>query len=154
MQEEFLNSLDGILYDIKRRNPSFDEIDGLKKLILEILRKYKPKAIIIAGSLAEGKWIRGMSDIDILVITDAVRGEKLTMRSFITSINEVDAQVSMFTEEEVLMGMDNLNFFFISAIYYGIPVYGSECYQRLKMHLEKMISERKIKRTEYGWVFE
>jgi tRNA nucleotidyltransferase (CCA-adding enzyme) len=59
------NMLEVKLKEIIKNNPSIMDLEkDLKMLINEIIEKIKPKAIILAGSLAKGKFVRGMSDID------------------------------------------------------------------------------------------
>lgn len=38
----------------------------LEGLVEELVGEYRPVAIILAGSLAQGRFVRGLSDVDIL----------------------------------------------------------------------------------------
>ncbi len=61
--------------------------------------------------------------------------------------------MSVFTEEEALKAVNNLNFFFISAIHNGIPIYGTENFQKMKAELQKIVKKHNIQRIETGWKF-
>jgi len=45
-----------------------DLYDGLRGLLDKLIADLEPLAVMIAGSLARGTFVRGMSDIDVLVI--------------------------------------------------------------------------------------
>jgi len=53
------------------------------KLIVEDLKRYKPKKVILFGSGASGKFFDEYSDIDLLVIKDKVK------KNFISRLGEV-----------------------------------------------------------------
>ncbi|MCC6034089.1 MAG: hypothetical protein LM567_01115 [Desulfurococcaceae archaeon] len=58
----------------------------------------RPLRIIITGSLGERKFVRGLSDIDILVITDYKPGDK---RFILTSVRDVDVEITVKSTHEL-----------------------------------------------------
>jgi predicted nucleotidyltransferase len=44
--------------------------ESLRKLILKLVNEFKPLRIIATGSLAGEEFVRGLSDIDILMVVD------------------------------------------------------------------------------------
>ncbi|MEM4971771.1 MAG: nucleotidyltransferase domain-containing protein, partial [Sulfolobales archaeon] len=56
------------LKEILDRDNIRDLIDVLEGLVEELVSRYRPVRIILAGSLAEGRFVRGLSDIDLLVV--------------------------------------------------------------------------------------
>jgi predicted nucleotidyltransferase len=110
------------LKEIIKNNPSIMDLENdLKMLINEIVEKIKPKAIILAGSLAKGKFVRGMSDIDILIII-----ENVNYRTLLKAIKNVDVEITMYTYDEIINSIREGNQFIKDAINNGIPLIGEE----------------------------
>ena len=110
------------LKEIIKNNPSIMDLEkDLKMLINEIVEKIKPKAIILAGSLAKGKFVRGMSDIDILIII-----ENVNYRTLLKAIKNVDVEIIMYTYDEIINSIRRGNQFIKDAINNGIPLIGEE----------------------------
>jgi predicted nucleotidyltransferase len=110
------------LKEIIKNNPSIMDLENdLKMLINEIVEKIKPKAIILAGSLAKGKFVRGMSDIDILIII-----ENVNYRTLLKAIKNVDVEITMYTYDEIINSIRGGNQFIKDAINNGIPLIGEE----------------------------
>jgi predicted nucleotidyltransferase len=75
-----------------------DLIEPLEQLLDRIIIELRPLRIIITGSLAERKFVRGLSDIDILVITDYKPGNK---RFILTSVRDVDVEITVKSTREL-----------------------------------------------------
>ncbi len=103
-------------------SPNLQDLrEGLEELVGRLIRRYNPRSVIIAGSLAQGTFVRGMSDIDILIITDN-RPSKYE-RFLLTAIKDVDVQVSVYSNEEIEDALRAGNQFIVDAINKGIEVY-------------------------------
>jgi len=51
--------------------------EPLERLLRELIERYEPVAVVMTGSLAKGRFVRGLSDVDILVVVDCpVRDEE------------------------------------------------------------------------------
>jgi len=44
--------------------------EPLERLLRELIERYEPVAVVMTGSLAKGRFVRGLSDVDILVVVD------------------------------------------------------------------------------------
>ncbi len=99
-----------------------DLIDGVESIILRIIEKLRPKSVIIAGSLAKSKFVRGLSDIDILVVTS--EEPKVEERFLLTAVDDVDVQLTAYSISEVIEGLNRGNPFVVDAVEHGLEVYG------------------------------
>ena len=122
MRARYSNSLRGRLKEIMS-DPSLEDLrDGLESLIAELIEKHNPRSIVVAGSVAKSKFVRGLSDIDLLVIThEAPRKDD---RFALTAIKDVDVEVTVYSLEEVVENMKADNPFIVDAVEQGFEVYG------------------------------
>jgi predicted nucleotidyltransferase len=104
-------------------NPSVEDLrDDLESLIAELIEKYNPRSIIVAGSVAKSKFVRGLSDIDLLVITNEAPSKD--DRFALTAIKDVDVEVTVYSLEEVVENIKAENPFIVDAVEQGFEVYG------------------------------
>ncbi len=111
------------LREILARVSSLDLLDDLVKVLEDLVRSYRPLSIIIAGSLARGDFIRGLSDIDVLVIV-GYSVDKFS-RFLLRAVDEVDVEITVFSLEEVIECIERGNEFVIDALVRGCEVYGN-----------------------------
>jgi hypothetical protein len=76
--------------------------------------------------MAKGKFVRGMSDIDLLIV--ASEGEP---RFFIWAVKDVDVEATVFTLEDLLHSIESGNQFIIDAIKNGITLVGEDIIRRV-----------------------
>lgn len=120
--------LEAILKRIVKNNPSIIDLENdLKILVNEIIEKFKPRAIILAGSIARGKFIRGMSDIDMFLIV-----EKINYRTLLKAVKDVNVEITMYTYDEVLESIKRGNQFVKDAVENGILLFGREILDKIK----------------------
>jgi len=112
------------LREILRGTSAEDLEEPLEKLLHELVKRYEPLAVIIAGSLAQGRFIRGLSDVDILVVVDhPVRDEE---RFSLAPLKDVDAEVTVVSREELEKAVTAGNEFYLDAVKNGKVVYARE----------------------------
>ncbi len=93
-------------------------------LLDELVEEYSPLAIFLTGSLAKGEFVRGMSDIDLLLITrEPPRKER---RSAMYCVKDVDVQVTVFGLQEAKRSLRKGNWFLREALKEGVLLYRSE----------------------------
>ncbi|MCC6018552.1 MAG: nucleotidyltransferase domain-containing protein [Candidatus Verstraetearchaeota archaeon] len=97
-----------------------DLTEDLKELINELVREFKPLKIILTGSLARGRFVRGLSDIDILVIVDEVKSKD---RFMLKTIKDVDVEITVISKDEFEKAINMGREFYIEAIKWGIIVH-------------------------------
>ena len=97
-------------------------VKDLESIIKEIIFKYRPLSIIIAGSLAKGKFVVGLSDIDVIVITGEDPGKN---RFMLKAIGNTDVEITFLSVNEVFHTIRIGNQFVIDAIISGKEVYGN-----------------------------
>ncbi len=118
------NMLRRQLREILNRDGIRDLIDDLEKLVEELVNRYRPLRIILTGSLAGGRFVRGLSDIDLLVV---VRNLETNMDRFtIYGIGDVDVEITFVTEEELREAVRSGREFYISALERGITIYSEK----------------------------
>lgn len=98
-----------------------DLVEDLEKLVEELVNRYKPSKIIIAGSLAEGRFVRGLSDIDVLVVVGDVN--LVGSRFELYNIKDVDVEVTIVSEEELGEAVKSGRDFYVRVLEKGIVVY-------------------------------
>jgi len=111
-----------------------DLYDGLRGLIDKLIADLEPLALIIAGSLAKRAFVRGMSDIDMLVITRGPPDKRA--RFVLKNVRGVDVEITVFGLEEAIGSAEMGNFFILDALKNGVVIYG-----RMPPELRALISE-------------
>lgn len=109
------------LKKILKNQATKDLIPDLEKIIEEIIKNHKPTEIIITGSLAKGEFVRGLSDIDLLVIVEHNIPNK--ERFTIKNIKDVDIEITIIPKHELKQAISNKNYFYTEAIKHGIKAY-------------------------------
>ena len=101
-----------------------DIIDGLKNLVEEIVRAFDPLSVIIAGSLAEGRFVRGLSDLDLLVVLNYPVPED--KRFMLRAVKDVDVEITLVSLKELKQAVSEERDFYINAVRNGIVIYGRD----------------------------
>lgn len=112
------------LKEIPSNNYLKDLIEDLERLIDKLIDCYKPLRIILAGSLAKGKFVRGLSDIDLLIITSNI--EASIDRFIVYNIEDVDVEVTIVTEDELREALELNRDFYVRALNKGIVLYSRD----------------------------
>jgi len=112
------------LREILRGTSAEDLEEPLGELLRKLVERYKPAAVVIAGSLAKGRFVRGLSDVDILVVVDhPVREEE---RFSLAPLKDVDAEITLVSREELERAIAAGNEFYLDALRSGKVVYARE----------------------------
>ena len=99
-----------------------DLVEGLEAILLELVERYKPVSILITGSLAKSRFVRGLSDIDILVVTES--SVEKHDRFLLRAVKDVNVEVTVYTLDEVVRSIERGNQFIVDAVEEGFEVYG------------------------------
>ena len=121
MPGRFSRSLERRLRELLNKPSTRDLTSGLAKLVHELVLGLRPLAILLAGSLARGELVRGMSDIDLLVLVDRPPGKWERFR--LAHVGGVDVEITVFGLEEALEAAAGGNFFVREALEEGIVLY-------------------------------
>jgi predicted nucleotidyltransferase len=129
------------------RGTSAEDLEGpLEELIGELVGKLDPVAVVVAGSLAKGRFVRGLSDVDILVVVDRpVRNEE---RFSLAPLGGADAEITVVSLDELERAVRAGNQFYLDALRSGKVVYargaasGLNALQRLACELGERSSRR------------
>ena len=109
------------LREILRGTSAEDLEEPLEELIGELVGKLDPVAVVVAGSLAKGRFVRGLSDVDILVIVDRpVRNEE---RFSLAPLGGADAEITVASLDELKRAVRAGNQFYLDALRSGKVVY-------------------------------
>ncbi len=111
------------LREILEKSSVADALQDLEKLLEDLVEEYRPVSIILAGSLARGRFVRGLSDIDILVVTE--RSIPKDKRFLLKAVKDVDVEVTVISLDELTKAVKGGNEFYLSALMHGIEVYGN-----------------------------
>jgi len=98
-----------------------DLIKPLEDLLRSIVEELRPTRILTTGSLARKEFVRGLSDIDILVVVDyeVPSGE----RFMLASVGGVDVEVTVVSRYELEKALDEGREFYVDAVRYGVEVF-------------------------------
>ncbi len=111
-----------------------DLIEDLESIVIELIERYNPRSIIIAGSTAKSKFVRGLSDIDLLVIID--ESPSKDERFILKAIKDVNIEVTLYSLREIVDNIKTGNPFIIDAIESGFEVYGGVIHKLKQLHEE------------------
>lgn len=154
MPQPYLNSLRRTLDEVAAGAKSFELKGQLLQLVASLIQRYEPEIVVLAGSLAEGRWVKGSSDIDLLVITGRAQSLAPPDRFHLSAIDGVDVSIAIYTREEVLAGISSLSFFILDAIDVGVPLYGRESFAKLRSTMEREAERLKLTKVKGGWTFQ
>ena len=100
--------------------------------MLVSLDKEDTVAILVTGSVAKCEFVRGMSDIDILVIVN-----RSSLKSWITAIKDVDVEITEIGIGEVLEAIRTGNNFVRRALEDGVVIKGEEHIEHLRQKIQQ-----------------
>ncbi|MFZ8793528.1 MAG: nucleotidyltransferase domain-containing protein [Acidilobaceae archaeon] len=109
------------LREILRGTSAEDLLEPLEELLVRLIVKFKPVRILISGSLARRRFVRGLSDIDVLVIVDYDIPRDL--RFELATVEDVDVEIAVISRGELERALREGRMFYVDAVKYGIEVY-------------------------------
>ena len=118
-----MNLLKEKLREVLSSDNTRDLIEPLEQLLDRIIMELRLLRIIITRSLVERKFVRGLSDIDILVITDYEPGDK---RFILTSVRDVDVEITVISTHELEKALQENREFYVNTLRQGIIVFTVE----------------------------
>ena len=95
----------------------------LEKLLSRLVEELRPIKVIVAGSLAKGRFVRGLSDVDVLVVVGY--GVPRDKRFILASVKDVDVEVTVISEEELEEAVEEGREFFVDALRHGIVLFSA-----------------------------
>jgi len=108
------------LKEILNGTSAWDLAEPLKSFLKSLIEELKPLKIIISASLAKRRFVRGLSDIDILIVVDHdVPRDK---RFMLTSLDDVDVEVTVVSKKELEKALEESRGFYVEAIKYGAVI--------------------------------
>jgi len=99
-----------------------DVAEGLKNVVLELVEKFKPLSIILAGSVARGRFVKGLSDVDLLVVVENVSDKE---RFHLRTAGPANVEITVVGLEELIRAATSGNEFYRQCVEEGVEVYGS-----------------------------
>jgi len=116
-----------------------------------------PEIIILHGSYAKGTYIRGLSDVDILVISKDFRDlnlhERFSLLADIFKGFRPRIEAIGYTMEELKDQMRKLNLIVLDALEYGKPIYDVGKYNQLIKEFNILKRKLELKPIRRGWKF-
>ena len=113
--------LRGRLREILSGTSAEDLLEPLEELLVGLIERFNPVRILITGSLARRRFVRGLSDIDVLVIVgyDIPR----YVRFELATVKDVDVEITVISEGELERALSGDREFYVNAVKYGVEVY-------------------------------
>lgn len=112
----YVERLRRILREVRAENL----LEGLADVVREVIERFSPIAVLVTGSLARKRFVYGMSDIDILVITEKPVRDRFLLRA----VENTDVEITIMSLDEVLKGLEAGNQFLKDAIENGVVIHG------------------------------
>ena len=109
------------LREILRGTSAEDLLEPLDELLVRLIERFNPVRILISGSLARRRFVRGLSDIDILVIVDY--DIPRDVRFELATVKDVDVEITVISRGELKRALREGRMFYVDAVKYGVEVY-------------------------------
>ncbi len=104
----------------RARHPEL--LDGLERIVCDLVARHRPVAVYVAGSLARGEFVAGLSDVDVLVVTE--RPPAKHERFQLAAVGDTDVEITLVSLEEAVRALGEGAGFTAQAIREGVLVYG------------------------------
>jgi len=116
-----LSSLRERLGEVLRGSSAEDLLEPLASLLEKLVAELRPVKVLVAGSLARGEFVRGLSDIDVLVVVDyeVPRDRRFTY----TSVGDVDVEITVVSTYELERAVQEGREFYVDAVRRGVEVF-------------------------------
>lgn len=131
----------------------YEEVVGrLKKLILEVGDKLKPKLVILYGSFVRWDWHKG-SDLDVLVVSDNVPSDyKDRWDLLYTVIMGFPVKPHIYTTREFEEMLKHGRMTALDALTEGLTLHADEKFmKKMDKMLKETMEKLEPKRTSIGW---
>jgi len=109
------------LREILRGTSAEDLLEPLEELLVRLIERFNPVRILISGSLARRRFVRGLSDIDVLVIVDYDIPNYV--RFELATVKDVDVEITVISRGELERALREGRKFYVDAVKYGVEVY-------------------------------
>jgi predicted nucleotidyltransferase len=109
------------LREILRGTSAEDLLEPLEELLVRLIERFNPVRILISGSLARRRFVRGLSDIDVLVIVDY--DIPRDVRFELATVEDVDVEITVISRGELERALREGRMFYVDAVKYGVEVY-------------------------------
>jgi len=96
-------------------------LEGLCAIVAELVEALRPLSVVVAGSLARRRFVKGVSDVDLLVVVDRVRDED---RFHLRAVGSTDVEITVVGLDELVEAVRRGNQFYRECLD-GVEVYGS-----------------------------
>ncbi len=126
----------------------------LEEAVRRIRSRYRVELIILHGSYAKGTYVEGLSDVDLLVVSDDFEGvpmgERLSSLAELLAGMEVPVEAVGLTRREFLGGLRSFNPLVLDSLEYGVPLYDRGLYREALQEFEGL-KRRGLRRIRDGW---
>jgi len=95
-------------------------LEGICSIVAELVRAFRPLSVVVAGSLARGRFVKGVSDVDLLVVVERVRDE---YRFHLRAVGSTDVEITVVGLDELVEAVRRGNQFYRECLD-GVEVYG------------------------------
>lgn len=132
----------------------------LKLLVQDLVEEVRPEAVVLHGSLAKGRYIRGISDIDLIVVSweyrDVDTKDRFVHLLELAQRHGLPVEAFGYTPKEFLNMVENLNFYVLDALHYGVPLHDRAGFWEKAQKLFQEVKRRHgLEKTETGgWKYE
>jgi len=79
-----------------------DVAEGLEKIVLELIERLRLLSIILAGSAVRGRFVKGLSDVDLLVVVEYVSDKE---RFLLRAAGPANVEITVVGLEELIQAV-------------------------------------------------
>ena len=131
----------------------------LKLLVQDLVEEVQPDVVVLHGSVAKGTYIPGLSDIDLLIVSGEYKAvdakDRFVRLLELAQRRGLPVEAFGYTPEEFLNMVENLNFYVLDVLYYGVPLHDRAGFWKKAKKLFQEVERRHcLEKTETGgWKF-
>ena len=119
--------------------------------------RFRLGMVLLHGSYAKGTYVEGVSDVDLLVVSDDFEGvpvgRRLSELAELLAGLELPVEAIGLTSRELFEALREFNPLVLDALEYGKLVYGEELYRRALRELEDLKRRYKLRPIKGGWAW-
>lgn len=138
------------LRKIEEKLKKHPKIGNLTFFLDQFFRKFDADFIILFGSSAKGTF-NYRSDLDLLIITNSIKGDFFERLSFIQELNPGGIDYFIYNLEDFEKMIEDFNLIALEALATGVLIHDKGRGEYFIAHFKNLIKNGVIQKLRYGW---
>ncbi|MFO8017798.1 MAG: nucleotidyltransferase domain-containing protein [Promethearchaeia archaeon] len=137
--------------EIKNLLEGHPKADKLINFLKSFYKNYSAEFIILFGSGAKGNF-NYKSDIDLLIVSDAIKGNYFSKLRKMFDISKGGIDFFVYSTEEFKKMVNTYHLLAIEALANGILLYDKGLGKNYKNQIRELVKTNKLQRSKHAWV--